>query len=456
MAPLLQPDTASGIHAVPAHILRGSRNLVAEEQALNLAENFACIGGQCEDTCCSGWTVPIDRPALEGFARLPEGDLRQAVEAAIELRQPPSPHLVVIRMNEERRCPLQQPSGLCRVHAELGSEALPETCREYPRYRQTLNGKVETALALSCPEAVRLVMFSNDLLGPYSDHLSRFAGPNMSANQPLHAWADRIRALVLWLVAGNRRYPIWQRLFMVRLLCHRLDQLRESGTEHMTPTLLAEIEASVTSGNLRPALDQLPSSTEAQLDLVLQLAGLMLQHSNLPPRFLECVNAFTTGLGNGPQASLTSLAAGYERANSQWFEPFLSRHPQMLENWLVNAIIRHRFPFGWQSKEEHAPTTAVQEFDGLAANFALMRGLLIGVAGFHREAFGEEQVVHTVQAASKHFEHHPEFLPKARTLLMETGMDNARGIALLLHEGVQKTPRPVAPAVTDQPDAAVA
>jgi lysine-N-methylase len=219
---------------------------------------------------------------------------------------------------------------------------------------------------------------------------------------------------------------------------------------------LADFEASVASGALRPAMDQLPSSSEAQMDVVLQLAGLMLQHSNLPPRFVACINAFTTGIGNGPGASLASLAAGYESAQERWFEPFLERHPQLLENWLVNAIIRHRFPFGWQSKEADAPTTAVQEFDGLAANFALMRGMLIGVAGFHREAFSEEHVVHTVQSASKHFEHHPDFLPKARLLLIETGLADARGSALLLHEGVRKMPRPVAPAVTDQPESAVA
>jgi lysine-N-methylase len=426
------------------------------KQALNYAARFVCVGGECEDTCCSGWTVPVDQQTLAGFESLPEGQLKSDVVAAIERKTPPSPHFAVIRMNEQHRCPLQAGSGLCRVHAELGEQALPVTCQQYPRYKQMMNSREEVALALSCPEAARLVLFTPDLLGPEGPKLHGLGSPNTHANQPLHVWADRIRALVLWLVAGNRKYPLWQRLFMIRLLCHRLDHLRETGTEHMTPVLLAEIEASLVSGSLRPALDQLPSSTEAQLDVVLQLAGLMLEHSNLTPRFLESVNAFTTGIGNGPNATLASLAEGYETAQELWFEPFLARYPQMLENWLVNAIIRHRFPFGWQSKEENAPTTAVQEFDGLAANFALMRGMLIGVAGFYREAFSQEHVVHTVQAASKHFEHHPEFLPKARLLLIETGLADARGSALLLHEGVRKVQRPMAPAVGDQPESAVA
>lgn len=424
-------------------------------QSLNYAARFVCIGGECEDTCCAGWTVPVDRPALERFRQLPESQLKHDLEAAIELKQPPSSHLAVIRMNSEHRCPVQDGSGLCRVHAQLGESALPVTCRQYPRYNQTVNGHTETALALSCPEAVRLVLFTPDLLGPVAAKPAGWSAPSLDASQPLHVWAEPIRALVLWLVAGNRVYPLWQRMFLVRLLCHRLDQLRASGAEHRTPALLAEFEASVASGALRPAMDQLPSSTEAQLDVVLQLAGLMLRSSNLPPRFVECVNAFTAGIGNGPGATLASLSAGYNAARERWFEPFLARHPQMLENWLINAIIRHRFPFGWQSKEEFAPTTAVQEFDGLAANFALMRGLLIGVAGFQRENFGTAQVVHTVQAASKHFEHHPEFLSRARTLLIETGLADARGAALLLHEGASRVPRPMAPAIQEQGDSVV-
>jgi hypothetical protein len=68
----------------------------------------------------------------------------------------------------------------------------------------------------------------------------------------------------------------------------------------------------------------------------------------------------------------------------------------------------------------------------LVAQFALIRGLLIGVAGHHRAAFSEQHVVLTVQAASKHFEHHPKFLTLARELLVESRMDGARGLAILL------------------------
>jgi len=45
-------------------------------------------------------------------------------------------------------------------------------------------------------------------------------------------------------------------------------------------------------------------------------------------------------------------------------------------------------------------------------------------------------VVHTVQTASKHFEHHSEFLSQAHALLVESQMDGPAGSAILLRNTV--------------------
>ena len=68
----------------------------------------------------------------------------------------------------------------------------------------------------------------------------------------------------------------------------------------------------------------------------------------------------------------------------------------------------------------------------LAIQFALIKGPLIGVAGARRQEFCTTDVVHTVQTASKHFEHYKQFLPGAYALLAAKGLDNARGLTMLL------------------------
>ncbi len=186
----------------------------------------------------------------------------------------------------------------------------------------------------------------------------------------------------------------------------------------------------------------------AQMDAVLRLAGLMLHRSNITPRFVECIESFKVGIGNGPRATLESLASTYSLAHDRYYAPFFDRRPYILENLLINTIIRCRFPFGLQKARENtpgSPTSMAREFALLTAQFALIKGLLIGVAGCHREAFSTSHVIHTVQAASKHFEHHPEFLNMAYALLVETHLDGARGLAILLRNVTPNAPTPSSP-----------
>jgi lysine-N-methylase len=169
------------------------------------------------------------------------------------------------------------------------------------------------------------------------------------------------------------------------------------------------------------------------LHVVLKLAGMLLKDSSILPRFSECIDAFTAGIGNGPGATMESLTAHYALAHDRFYAPFFDRHPHILENYLINTIVRCQFPLREGMRAGVRPSMA-HEYALLTAQFALMKGLLIGVAGSHREAFSAEHVVHTVQAASRHFDHHPHFLAQAHALLVESQMDGARGLAVLLRD----------------------
>jgi hypothetical protein len=513
----------------------------------NYAERFRCIGSACDDTCCKGWSVPIDRAAYEKYQELPASPLRTLIltnflvapESAERKdcaggEKPGSPAtgpgrkgekpgpFAIIRMNESNQCPLLSEDRLCRIHAELGEELLSYTCATYPRIEHSVGGIEDTALALSCPEAARLVLLTPDLfkeeaaidvadmhtpraeaavdsatadagaekaaetliqvqgsgISPYFTSMTstRALAPEggFSRNSTtsflftaarkspaddsdpaledsssstgevypslaIHFWPIREPMLAL---VRSRAYPLWQRLFLMSLLCRRLDSIAKGELKRSVPAFLADFEATVATGALRQAMETLPVDTEAQLDAVLRLAGMMLHRSNVTPRFAACVQAFTAGIGNGPGATLQSLTAQYTLAHDRHYAPFLIRYPHIMENYLINTISRCQFPFGREGLLPGARPSTIREFALLTAQFALMRGLLIGVAGFHGEGFSPEHAVHTVQAASKHFEHHPEFLNMAQSLLAESGLDGARGLAILLRNARPASPRP--------------
>jgi lysine-N-methylase len=457
---------------------------------LEYAARFHCIGSACEDTCCQGWSVPIDRAAWDKYQSLPESPLRVLIDACVLPTQtgadPQSSSganpsvFAMIQMNGENQCPLLSADHLCSIQSQVGEGFLSYTCATYPRIVASIDGVVQTSLALSCPEAARIVLLTPDLLTPGLDaagrarqatgklkteggtgfnprikpiestwaldleerfspilpEISNFcaASPTTTdtpqGNSP-QAWFLPIRDAAL-SVLRNRTYPLWQRLFLLGIFCRRLDLIAHGELKRSVPAFLSDFEAAVASGALRTSMETLPVDRKAQLDVVLRLAGLMLHKSNVRPRFVECIQAFTAGIGNGPGATLDSLAAHHAFAHDRQFAPFFNQHPHILENFLANTILRRQFPFGKEGLRAGANVEMAHEFVQLTAQFVLMRGLLIGVAGHHGPAFSSAHVVHTVQAASKHFEHHPEFLNMAHALLVERGMDGARGLAILL------------------------
>jgi lysine-N-methylase len=437
--------------------------------AAGYAQRFRCIGPACEDTCCQGWKIPIDETALDRYQGLPDSPLKSQIVAAIapaprpsfspasspgSASDPDTPATIgaagpqpILRLKDDGHCALLTSERLCSIHEQLGEEFLPAVCASYPRIQRQLGPVTETALALSCPEAARVVLLGPSLLSPWLLSSSLFdsaqspqpVSSDAGSNAP--AYYAEIRSTILALI-GARNLQMWQRLFLVCLLCHRLDSIEAGRLRADNPDYLATFRTGANSGALVPQMESMPFDPQAQLDAVLRLAGLMLHRSRVTPRFAECVAAFTSGIGNGPSANLATLTAAYTTAYRQWFAPFERRHPHIFENYLINLVALQRFPFGRPSDPPSPGSGKAREFTRLIAQLALTRGLLIGVAGHLRESFSPGHVVHTVQAMSRHFDHHPEFLLRAQGLLAESRLDGIAGLSILLRNTLPGQPQP--------------
>ena len=420
------------------------------------SERFRCIDSACEDTCCQGWTVPVDLVTIKKYEGLPASPLAMLINANILLapdREDGSKPATFasIRMTASNSCPLLSEDHLCRIHAEYGEAFLPSTCGTYPRIVHSIGDREEKALALSCPEAARVVLLNPALLSPSDETVteplySQIGGGSGEDARSLQPWFWSIREFVVALIQ-NRAYPLWQRLFLLGVFCRQLEAVTAGEREGSLPAFLRDFQAAVASGSPRTAMDTLPIDRSQQLDVVLRLAGMMLDRSNLTPRFVECVEAFTTGIGHGHGATMESLTNSYTVAHDWFYAPFFDRHPHILENYLINTIFRCQFPFGREGLRPGASPSMSREYATLTAQFALMKGLLIGVAGRHREAFSTDHVVHTFQVAAKHFEHHIEFLDGAHALLVESQMDGLRGAAILLRNAETIAPAIGVPAL---------
>ena len=114
--------------------------------------SFRCIADRCPDSCCHEWAVDIDPDTAARYRQLP-GELGDRLRSVLQDTEDG-----VIMTIENGRCPMWRADGLCRIHAELGHDALSQTCRDFPRLRHDYGDFVELGLELSCPEAARLIL----------------------------------------------------------------------------------------------------------------------------------------------------------------------------------------------------------------------------------------------------------------------------------------------------------
>ena len=113
-------------------------------------EEFACVAGECPDTCCAGWLIMIDEESLERYGEV-EGSFGGMLRNSIDWMEG-------CFYQREGRCAFLNDENLCDIYIELGSEALCDTCRLYPRHVEEYEGIREWSLSLSCPIAARMLL----------------------------------------------------------------------------------------------------------------------------------------------------------------------------------------------------------------------------------------------------------------------------------------------------------
>jgi lysine-N-methylase len=418
------------------------------------ASAFRCIGPECEDSCCVGWSVFFDQKSRAKYESLPESPLR--LKILNNLKPIPNESIPasklnarLVQMTSANACAFLQADRLCEIQTTLGADALSSTCANFPRIRYTIDQLEEASLTLACPEAARLVLENKSLLsGDAAGHYQFNWDDERTAGEPLHAYFWPIREFSIRLVT-NRNYPLWQRLFLLGLFTRRLDQIVVSAQAKSNINfgrMLTEFDAAVNSGLLRSQMVKIPANISLQLKLLVSFINLRTKEHVTSTRMFKLIRQFDASINSSSDRSIDGQVRAFSDACYHYYEPLINAHPQLLENYLVNQIFRTLFPFGADAflnlslnDEAHSASArnsttflTSKSFLHLATQFALVKGILIGIAGFHRVDFSLHHAVDAIQIISRVFEHHQYFLDESYAMLQAAGQDTPAGFATLL------------------------
>ena len=402
------------------------------------SQHFRCIGPACEDICCVGWKVAIDQATYEKYQTIPAGPLRVLIDANIVRapenaeESPPADFAQIRFLPPLRLCPFLSAERLCQIQVEHGESYLSKICSTFPRIQHNIDKLLNTSLSLACPEAARLVLLNPDLLAESITNARQVTWDDAATDaRGPRAWFWPLREFALGLIR-NRAYPLWQRMFLLGTFCRRLDAITRGKLDRGIASLLRDFSAAVGSGSLRASMETIPADLTLQLDILVELVRLNMDSIPSSPRFHASLKEFVKGAFVESETARDKQVAKYDSSYQRYYAPFFEKHPYILENYLINTIFNELFPYGTRVFDPAATQDPERQYTVFATKFALIKGLLIGVAGCHQEAFSTAHVVQTIQAVFKHFEHNPKHLDMAYQLLASKKLDNAHGLTMLL------------------------
>ena len=391
---------------------------------------FHCIGSACEDTCCTGWIVHVDKPTYDKYQSCSDPALGPALHTLIAINEKHSAHedyaedYASIVFNGAECGFLSE--GLCSIQQRLGEAYLSNMCATYPRVMNRVGDVLQRSLDLSCPEAARVTLLNPQPMEfdepEYTDDASiRLGGiPSLDtsslkdSSEPYRVFRDVRRRVIS--VLQNRSYPVWKRLLM---LGHVIETL-EGGD------------------NDGPLTNPAPSPA-VQLELVLDLIVARISSDSNPRRFLECYREFMSGIQWTSKSTMDEIGGRYAEAYSRYYVPLMSRHEHILEHYLVNYAHRTLFPYGLPESNERlrdarVPSPFAAQYMLLVAYYAITKALLIGMAGFHQSAFGVDHVIKLVQSCTKTFEHSATYPGQVIKMLADKAMTTPASLSVLIQE----------------------
>lgn len=174
-------------------------------------KEFRCIADQCEDTCCAGWQIVIDKKSLEKYKKI-QGDYKWTIRRSINW------FTGTFRQDYKKRCAFLNGSNLCDLYLHEGAKGFCKTCREYPRHIEEFEGVREISLSVSCPEVARILLQRKDKV-TYLTYEKEGEEEYEDFDPFLFSLLEDARTAMMDILQ-NRRLPLGVRVVLVRGMAH--------------------------------------------------------------------------------------------------------------------------------------------------------------------------------------------------------------------------------------------
>lgn len=396
-------------------------------------QQFSCIGSECEDSCCIGWKVTVDEDTYKKYKKSRDLELKPLFKNKVSRQRsnPSSSSYAKIKMEDGGRCSFLSEENLCKVQLKLGEEYLSNTCTVYPRSINSINGVIEKSATMSCPEAVRLALLNPNGIdfaeieepantpGSIVKQL-KTDGPKMDNNPKKYFWELRIFSIQ---VIQDRSYTLAERLIILGMFYQKVQKQIDQDDFHGIPNVIANFTNWMSNQGMKESLDKIPTQLAVQMELCKELVDYRASTAITSQRYLDCLTEMLKGIQYTKEASVEEITEHYKKAYEEFYEPFMTEHEYILENYLVNYVFKNLFPLGHK--------TIFDDYVMLVIHYSMIKLHLIGMAGFHKE-LTTDLVIKLIQSFAKSVEHNVFYLKNIFDLLKANEFTTMPYMAILI------------------------
>jgi lysine-N-methylase len=394
---------------------------IQKHQALvpRYASSFRCIGSACEDNCCTGWQVGIDKETYTAYRQVKVPALAQRLRHAVKRIDGQTPKVLWARIEMDpitKECPLLE-EQMCSVQGQLGEDLLSDTCYSYPRLTRQALGHYEQGLTLSCPEAARLALLEADAFEFQMSSIQVRPATVATLEPPPGLTSDSqqlVRTFCIQLMRTDG-LQLWERLALLGVLCEQLDN-RVTQSPVPVQAIIDDFTALVESGKAVEALQSMKPHPQVQATAFAGLWRMKLTSWSSPVQ-RHAQEAIALGMGADPitgEVSDEQLVERYCQGIAR-LPHALQATPYLLEHFLLNEMFTQGFPFGLKTPYQH--------YLQLVTRFGLLRFMLAAHCAGDQALPDAVALVRCVQVCARRFQHDPRFAANVADILKRSGWD---------------------------------
>lgn len=400
-----------------------------KKRYLKYLKEFECIGGKCEDSCCIGWDIDIDKTTFRQYYKVQDKEMKKMFQKNVhnnEYCQSPDVDYGKVKLKGDKRCPFLDEDNYCIIYSKLGEEYLSNVCTSFPRILNKIDGYYEMSLDVSCPEAARILLSkeegiefeeSEETLGKHIISSEIDTKSKEFKDSPMK-YLKEIRDLSIKIIK-NRKFDLNKRLYILGEFINELEEELKYNYKDV-PKFIKDYDID----SVNDPYDKEEFSYLLQVDFfkkTMKYLNILNEVDSL--YFKECTNEVMNGF-NFEEDNISKYSDLYIKAFEDYSEEFINKNSYIFENYLVNFMYNYMFPF--------SETQSV--FDGyimLLMRYSFIRFYLVGRYINNKEE-SKEDIVKFIQVFSKSIGHHRNYLVNLLKYIKEKEFNNIEFVKIHL------------------------